>query len=185
MSNCSIESKGTYTLLWYRISFPLTTLLLVNSWRCQVPWKLSQSSHPCLYSFVSISKRCSLLQESSKLQLWVYKRLHWYGTAQGQGVTLYVTPHRNSDPHFSMTQTYTKISYHVSHPQTLVLFLELHVLDPTLPSLFHTLFRLPWLRLCSPVSDWLIPLLCLQLCIVPHNYKSEPPMYCRPSSNIN
>ena len=33
-------------------------------------------------------------------------------------VTLHVTPHQNSDPHFSMTQTCSKISYHVSHPFT-------------------------------------------------------------------
>ena len=33
-------------------------------------------------------------------------------------VTLCVTPHRDSDPHFSMTWTCSKISYRISHPST-------------------------------------------------------------------
>ena len=37
----------------------------------------------------------------------------------------------------------------------------------------------------NPVLDLLIPLLHLQPCIVPHSYKNESPMYCRPSLNIN
>ena len=37
---------------------------------------------------------------------------------QVEGVTLRVTPHQNSDPHFSRTRTCSKISYRVSHPPT-------------------------------------------------------------------
>ena len=71
------------------------------------------------------------------------------------------------------------------YPQTLILFSELHVPDPAQPSPFHTLSWLPWPRLHNPVSDLLIPLLRSQPCIVPHSYKSESPIYCRPSSNID
>ena len=38
---------------------------------------------------------------------------------------------------------------------------------------------------CNPVLDLLIPLLHSQPCIVPSSYKSEPPMYSRPSSNLD
>ena len=71
------------------------------------------------------------------------------------------------------------------HPQTLVLFSELCMPDPAWPSLFHALSQLPWPRLRNSVLDLLIPLLRSRPCIVPCSYKSEPPMYCRPSSNIN
>ena len=37
----------------------------------------------------------------------------------------------------------------------------------------------------NPISDLLIPLLRSRPCIVPHSYKSESPMYWRPSSNID
>ena len=110
--------------------------------------------------------------------------LLYYHTVYFPHVTLRVTPHWNSDPHFSMTRTCSQTPYHVSLLST-NLNLELHVPDPAQPSPFHTLSRLPWPRLCNPVSDLLIPLLCSQPCIVPHSYKSEPPMYCRPSSNID
>ena len=36
----------------------------------------------------------------------------------GLGVTRSVTPHWNSNPHFSMIQTCSKTSYHISHPST-------------------------------------------------------------------
>ena len=85
-----------------------------------------------------------------------------------------------------MTQTCSKTpTTYPFYPQTLILFSELRVPDPPRPSPFHTLSRLPWPRLHNPISDLLIPLLCLQPCIVPCSYKSKFPMYCRPSSNIN
>ena len=101
-------------------------------------------------------------------------------------VTLCVTPHRDSNPHFSMTRTRSKTpTTYPFYPQTLILFSELCVPDPTRPSPFHTLSWLPWPRLCNPILDLLIPLLRLQPCIVPHSYKSESPMYCGPSLNID
>ena len=47
-------------------------------------------------------------------------------------VTLCVTLHWNSDPHFSMTQTHSKTpTAYPFYPQTLILFSELHMPDPT------------------------------------------------------
>ena len=74
-----------------------------------------------------------------------------------------------------------------------------HFPDPCFVSVFGTPYAWPCLtfpipcpfpvypdrRSCNPISDLLIPLLCLRPYTVHSSYKSEPPMYSRPSSNTN
>ena len=64
-------------------------------------------------------------------------------------------------------------------PQTLVSIFGTPHLDPAQPSPFHALIQLPWPRLRNPISGLLFPSPCLWPCVVPHRYKSEPPMYCK------
>ena len=46
-------------------------------------------------------------------------------------VTLHVTPHRNSDPHFPMTRVRFKTpTAYLFYPQTLIMFSELRMPDP-------------------------------------------------------
>ena len=46
-------------------------------------------------------------------------------------VTVRVTPRWNSDPHFPMTRVHPKtLAEYPLYPQTLILFLELHMSDP-------------------------------------------------------
>ena len=101
-------------------------------------------------------------------------------------VTLRVTPHRNSNPCLPLTQVSFQDPYCIS------------ILTSNLNSIFRTLYTQPRLTLpipyppaypnwgfSNPVLDLLIPFLHSRPCIVPHSYRSESPMYCRLSSNID
>ena len=101
---------------------------------------------------------------------------------EGDTVTLRVTLHQNSGPHFPLTRVSKTITVYPFYPQTLILFSELHMPNPPrsmpIPGYPDRGFH-------NPISDLLIPLLHSRPCIVPHSYKSESPMYCRPSLNID
>ena len=58
-------------------------------------------------------------------------------------VTLCVTLHQNSDPHFPLTQVCSKTITASFYPQTLILFSELHMPNPARPSPFHAHSWLP------------------------------------------
>ena len=115
------------------------------------------------------------------------------GTTQSGTVILCATPYRNSDPGSPFTHVHFQDPCFVS-----VTFL-FSILTLTLDSVLGTLYARPCPTLpvpcplsiypdqgfCNPLSDLLIPPLCSQPCIVPSSYKSKPPMYSRPSLNID
>ena len=90
---------------------------------------------PCLLQhLLQLNHWCYLLETYINLEPHIPSMIHLYGTKLEYhfpmfysilfptglelSVTLCITLHRNSDPHFPTTRTCSKISYHVSHPST-------------------------------------------------------------------
>ena len=155
--------------IWLQVLASWMPMKLVYCWKCK--------SSLMMMANISEVNSNTLLYDHAHIQNW-------------HNVTLRATLYRNSNPYSPSTHVRFQDPYFVS-----ITFL-FSILTLNLDSIFETPYTQPvppcsmpvpiyhGQGFCNPVSDLLIPLLCSQPCIVSSSYKSESPMYHRPSSNI-